>query len=715
MRLVFAGTPGCRPCRRCGPCSTVRHEVVAVVTRPDARAGRGRQLAPSPVAELAAEHGHRGAQADQAERPRFRRPARVRSAPTAARWSPTARCSRGRCSTFPPHGWVNLHFSVLPGLAGRRSGPAVADGRRRGDRRDDVPARRGARRRTDVRPVHRDDPPRRHRRHPARPAGRVRRRAARGHPRRHRGRRARGARADRRGAVATPRSSPSPRPRSTGPGRRSRSTGTIRGCTPSPGAWTTLGEAADQGRGRDATRRTATSSAPATWRVAKRGVLVGTGTHARRARRGAAARQAADARRRLGPRAARRRRSGWVSSMTDKTRRAQAAGRASTRPARRRTTPCVLVDTDDAYLNLVLRRAAGERGLTGRDAAFATELAARDGPAAGQLRRDPGPSSSRGGTASLQPEVLTAMLLGAHQLLSMRVPATPRSARRSSWSGPPSGSARCGWSTRWCASCRQPAARRVAGPRSRRRGDTTWSGTCACGTRTRAGWSRRSSTLLGRGRGRAAAGCRQRAAAGHARRSPRAEHGRRAGRRGRHAGTLVAVRRRRSPGGDPGALSDVRLGRARCAGRRLPAGGAGTGRGARSTGRDERWLDLCAGPGGKAALLTGLARIDGAVLVAPERLPHRAVLVRSCVARLRADPSPWSAADGLPPVVAAGDVRPGDRRRSVHAASARCGAGPSRAGVVQPDDVATLVAAPARAAGIGARSVRPGRAAWSPT
>jgi len=45
-------------------------------------------------------------------------------------------------------------------------------------------------------------------------------------------------------------------------------------------------------------------------------------------------------------------------------------------------------------------------------------------------------------------------------------------------------------------------------------------------------------------------------------------------------------------------------------------------------GRDELWLDLCAGPGGKAGLLAALAAERGARLVASERLPARAGLVR---------------------------------------------------------------------------------------
>ena len=46
------------------------------------------------------------------------------------------------------------------------------------------------------------------------------------------------------------------------------------------------------------------------------------------------------------------------------------------------------------------------------------------------------------------------------------------------------------------------------------------------------------------------------------------------------------------------------------------------------SGRDERWLDVCAGPGGKSALLAALARTRGAKLLASELQHHRAGLVR---------------------------------------------------------------------------------------
>jgi 16S rRNA (cytosine967-C5)-methyltransferase len=92
-----------------------------------------------------------------------------------------------------------------------------------------------------------------------------------------------------------------------------------------------------------------------------------------------------------------------------------------------------------------------------------------------------------------------------------------------------------------------------------------------------------------------------------------------------------------SSGGDLGRLASVREGSTRVqdVGSQLVARamaavdlGAGTG----SDGAGERWLDLCAGPGGKAALLGALARQQGATLLANEPAPHRAKLVRQALA-----------------------------------------------------------------------------------
>ncbi|MER7820417.1 transcription antitermination factor NusB, partial [Streptomyces sp. NPDC096153] len=88
---------------------------------------------------------------------------------------------------------------------------------------------------------------------------------------------------------------------------------------------------------------------------------------------------------------------------------------------------------------------------------------------------------------------------------------------------------------------------------------------------------------------------------------------------------------RLAEGGEPGALAPVREGRAgvQDEGSQLVAVALA---GAPLDGRDERWLDGCAGPGGKAALLGALAAERGAALVAAEKQPHRARLVERALA-----------------------------------------------------------------------------------
>lgn len=61
------------------------------------------------------------------------------------------------------------------------------------------------------------------------------------------------------------------------------------------------------------------------------------------------------------------------------------------------------------------------------------------------------------------------------------------------------------------------------------------------------------------------------------------------------------------------------------------------------------WLDLCAGPGGKAALLAGLAAAEGTYLVANEVAPHRAALVEQSVAGLPAGSVRVTCTDGRRP------------------------------------------------------------------
>ncbi len=116
MRLVFAGTPEVAlPSLRALLAS--RHEVVAVVTRPDAPAGRGRALHASPVATLAREHGLEVLTPERPGDPAFLdrlREIAPDCCPVVAYGSLVPRAALG----IPRHGWVNLHFSVLPAWRG---------------------------------------------------------------------------------------------------------------------------------------------------------------------------------------------------------------------------------------------------------------------------------------------------------------------------------------------------------------------------------------------------------------------------------------------------------------------------------------------------------------------------------------------------------------------------------------------------------------------
>jgi methionyl-tRNA formyltransferase len=116
VRLVFAGTPeAALPALRALAAS--RHQVVAVVTRPDAPAGRGRKVDRSPVAELA---GELGVETLKPERPReewFLD--RLRAiAPDCCPVTAYGALLPQSALDIPAHGWVNLHFSVLPAYRG---------------------------------------------------------------------------------------------------------------------------------------------------------------------------------------------------------------------------------------------------------------------------------------------------------------------------------------------------------------------------------------------------------------------------------------------------------------------------------------------------------------------------------------------------------------------------------------------------------------------
>ena len=116
MRVVFAGTPAAAvPSLRAVLAS--RHQVAGVLTRPDARAGRGRGMRPSPVREVAQEVGIPVATPRSLRDPEAVQ--RVRDwAPDACPVVAYGLLVPRELLTLPEHGWVNLHFSLLPAWRG---------------------------------------------------------------------------------------------------------------------------------------------------------------------------------------------------------------------------------------------------------------------------------------------------------------------------------------------------------------------------------------------------------------------------------------------------------------------------------------------------------------------------------------------------------------------------------------------------------------------
>ncbi|AKK06020.1 methionyl-tRNA formyltransferase [Corynebacterium mustelae] len=117
MRLVFAGTPEPAVIALRALLES-DHEILAVVTRPDAPKGRGRTLHPSPVAELAEAHGleilkpttlNPESEEGQAFRQRL-----MELAPDCVPVVAYGNLLPESLLSLVPHGFINLHFSLLP-------------------------------------------------------------------------------------------------------------------------------------------------------------------------------------------------------------------------------------------------------------------------------------------------------------------------------------------------------------------------------------------------------------------------------------------------------------------------------------------------------------------------------------------------------------------------------------------------------------------------
>ena len=273
----------------------------------------------------------------------------------------------------------------------------------------------------------------------------------------------------------------------------------------------------------------------------------------------------------------------------------------------------VAVREDDAYANLVLPLLLRERRLEARDAAFATELVGGTLRGLGRYDAVIDHLVSR----VPEPAVRDALRLGAHQVLAMRVPdhaavtSTVELARRRV------GHRSAGFVN---AVMRRLVARDLAG----------WMDVLDAPVHVRASHPEWVVDALAESLDR-----------------PEELAALLAADNERPRVTLVALpglasvqeligRASISPiaveveSGDPGEVPAVGAGRARVqdAGSQLVALALAR---AEVEGRDERWLDVCAGPGGKAALLAALGREHGARVLANERLVHRARLVRQAV------------------------------------------------------------------------------------
>ena len=116
MRVVFAGTPEVAvPALDAVAASA--HELVGVVTRPDAPAGRGRKLVASPVALRAEELGVPVLKPDHPRDPDFQAALRALEPDCCPVVAYGALLPQSALD-IPPHGWINLHFSALPNWRG---------------------------------------------------------------------------------------------------------------------------------------------------------------------------------------------------------------------------------------------------------------------------------------------------------------------------------------------------------------------------------------------------------------------------------------------------------------------------------------------------------------------------------------------------------------------------------------------------------------------
>jgi len=296
-----------------------------------------------------------------------------------------------------------------------------------------------------------------------------------------------------------------------------------------------------------------------------------------------------------------------------------------------------------AYANLALPKLLADWALTGRDAAFATELCYGTLRATGTLDAVLAAASNRP-LAKLDDTVRDALRLGVYQLLYTRVPAHAAVSTTVGLVRSTSGAGSASFAN---AVLRRVSGQDLAGWLDRIAPDAATDPTGALAVRyAHPRWVVEAFAAALDDAGdelRAALDADNERPAVHLAVRPGALDaadlaGRVGGEPGRFSPYAVYL-----PGGAPGDLPELASGLARVQdeGSQLVALALAS---APVDGTDERWLDLCAGPGGKAALLGALVAARSGRLTAVEAAEHRAELVRTAVA-------------GLPVTVLSGDGR----------------------------------------------------------
>jgi 16S rRNA (cytosine967-C5)-methyltransferase len=297
------------------------------------------------------------------------------------------------------------------------------------------------------------------------------------------------------------------------------------------------------------------------------------------------------------------------------------------------------VSERDAYANLLLPALLRERGLSGRDAALATELAY--GTLRGQGSYDAiiAVCSDRD-LDRLDPPLREVLRLGAHQLLATRIAAHAAVATSVDLAKDVAGPRPAGFvnavlrrvATRdlgsWLEIAAPSRADDLVGHLAVRYSHPRWIVRAlaeALGDPPDQGLAETEAALAADGERPLVTLC---AVPGLAEPAELAAGGATPARWSPFGAYLAE--------GDPAQVAAVAQGRAAVQDEAsqlaaLALARAGGGEGGAGAGTGGRWLDLCAGPGGKARLLAGLARGRGARLLAAELRPHRARLLRDAI------------------------------------------------------------------------------------